>query len=192
MGQSTATLQAPSSLEAELAARISVLEERVERIPKSDALSMVVFSGELDRILASFMLATGAAASGMKVTMFFSFWGIAALKKGGPQAARKSMVERLLGWMLPSSYRHLPLSRLNMGGVGRWLLGREMRRKGAPDLATLIGVAAELGIQIRICEAAMGLLGIRMEELIDYPGASVCGVASFIEGAGESGVTLFI
>ena len=192
MGDATAVLESVKASERELAASVASLEERLNRTPSSDSVSMVVFSGELDRILASFTLATGAAASGMKVTMFFTFWAIAALRNGGPQPASKNLIERMFGWMIPRGAGRLPLSKLNFGGLGRWLLTREMRRKGAPDLASLIGIAGELGVRIRVCEAVMNMLGIKRDELIDYPELDVCGVAAFMEDAGASGMTLFI
>jgi peroxiredoxin family protein len=158
----------------------------------SNRLNLLVFSGELDRLLAAFVLATGAAACGMKVTMFFSFWATAALKKAGPQASNKSLVERMFGWMLPGGYGRRKLSHLDMLGAGRWMMCREMARKNIASLPELISVAEELGVEISICDMSMSLMGIRDEELIDYRNRSRCGAARFLELASESRTTLFI
>ena len=174
----------------QLETRVRALEER--RVGDADALSMVVFSGELDRLLAAFVIATGAAASGMRVSMFFTFWGTAALKRVGPQMKSKSWVERALGWMLPGGFHKRRLSRLDMGGLGRWMMTREMRRKRVPDLASFVSMAQELDVELRVCEMSMSLMGIKKEELIEYPGMSFCGVASFLETSSGANTTLFI
>jgi len=171
--------------------RITALEQRVAPADV-DGMALLVFSGELDRLLAAFTVATGAAACGMPVSMFFTFWGAAALKKAGPQVGDKSLVERMFGWMLPGGMERRALSRLDMGGLGRALLGREMRRKQIPDLPTLIALAAESGVQVYVCDTTMHLMGIRHEELIDYPDRKVCGVAQFVDLAANARTTLVI
>ncbi len=178
-----------------LADRITKLEQRLSQLEErisSDRLTLVVFSGELDRLLASFVIANGAAACGMQVTMFFTFWGAASLKKNGRQGRGKTAVERMFGWMLRGGVRRCKLSRLDMLGLGRRIMRREMARKNVADLPELIETAADLGVQIRVCEMSLSLMGIRREELIDYPHMEFCGVAGMLDHAGDSNATLFI
>jgi peroxiredoxin family protein len=177
---------------AELRARLERLEREVRAQQTDYGLSVLVFSGELDRLLAAFTTAVGAAACGQRASMFFTFWGAAALKKHGAQAAGKTFVERMFGWLLPGGMHRRRLSRLDMGGIGRAIIGREMRRKQIADLPQLIAMAAESGVEIYFCEMSMDLMGIRAEELIDYPGARACGVAHFIDLAARSRSTLVI
>lgn len=182
---------------AALRERLDALERQVaeqadSRQSDAEGLSLLVFSGELDRLMAAFTLASGAAACGMRVTMFFTFWGAAGLKKDGAQAGGKTLVERMLGWLLPGGLHRRRLSRLDMAGVGRSLMSREMRLKQIPDLSALIAMAAESGVEIHVCDMSMHLLGIRAEELIDYPGIRACGVAHFVDLAARSRTTLFI
>ncbi len=177
---------------AELQNRIEQLEKKSEKAPDTNCLNLLVFGAHRDRLLAAFVMATGAAACGMEVKMFFTFWATSALKKGGPQFGKKSIVERAFGWMLPSSLRGTKLSNMDMYGLGRVLMDREMKKKNIADLDTLIKTAAELGVIIRICEMSMQLMGIRREELIDYPGIEYCGVAKFVDEAATANTTLFI
>jgi peroxiredoxin family protein len=180
--------------------RIAEIEQRLTQLeqfsrqprPDTNSLNLLVFEGTRDRLLAAFVMATGAAACGMKVTMFFTFWGTAALRKERVARQQKSWIERALGWMLPSSFRSTKLSQLDMCGLGRLLISREMRKKNIADLPELLKVAADLGVTIRVCEMSMKLMGIHREELLDYPGLEFCGVASFVEDAATANTTLFI
>ena len=185
----------PDPVPADLAqalARIEALEARVANQEHKDGFTLLVFSGELDRLLAAFTVAVGAAACGMRVSMFFNFWGVAGLKKSGPQARPKSLVERMFGWLLPGGLSRRPLSRLDMAGIGRAIVAREMRPKQISDLPTLIQMAADSGVEILLCDMSMGLMGIREEEIIDYPGRRQCGVAHFVDLSASSHTTLFI
>lgn len=184
-----ATAVAP---EPTLAERIARLERRLDRQPDPNSMTLLVFSGDLDRLMAAFTIASGAAASGMSVSVFFTFWGAAALKRGGPQPGGKSLVERMFGWMLPGGFEHRPLSKLDFAGLGRLLMAREMRRKGIADLPALIDGAIEAGVRVYVCEMTLDMMGIRREELIDYPGLSVCGVASFVDMAAGGTNAFFI
>ncbi len=168
--------------------------EQLANAPKPDCnrMNLLVFDGTRDRLLAAFVMATGAAACGMKVTMFFSFWGTAALRKEYAVSARKSFVERALCWMLPRTIRNTRLSQLDMCGLGRLLIRREMHKKNIADLPELLAVAADLGVTIRVCEMSMKLMGICREELIEYPGLDFCGVAKFVEDSATANTTLFI
>lgn len=182
----------PSDPSSSLERRIEELERRNKRAPDANSMSMVVFSGELDKLLAAFVIATGAAACGAKVNMFFTFWASAALKKRGPQARGKSIVERMFGWMLPGGFGKRKLSKMDMLGVGRLMMTREMAKKNVANLPELIDAAKELGVEINVCEMSMSLMGIRAEELIDYPNMGFCGVAQFVEKSSSSNTTLFI
>lgn len=177
---------------AELEARLQTLEQQHSRNPNPDAMNLVVFSGERDRLLAAFVMASSAAASGLNVVMFFTFWGTAALRKSKAQLGPKTLVERAFGWMLPGGVRGTRLSQMDMFGMGRWLMGREMHKKGVADLPQLIDAAGELGVAIQVCEMSMNLMGIRREELIDYPSLRLCGATEFIELTTKVNTTLFI
>lgn len=177
---------------ATLERRIGELEKKSENTADSNSLNLAIFSGELDKLLAAFVIATGAAACGMRVSMFFTFWGVSALKKAGPQAKGKSLVERMFGWMLPGGFGKRKLSKLDMLGIGRRMMASEMTKKNVASLPELIEIAGELDIEINICEMSMSLMGIQPEELIAYPKIEYCGVARFVDQASSSNTTLFI
>lgn len=170
------------------------LRKKIEELgpPREDKLSMVVFSGDLDKVLAAMIIAVGAAAMEMKVVLFFTFWGTAALRKPQVQANGKNLMSRLFGWMLPSGHNKLKLSKMNMGGMGTAMMKRLMKTKGAPDLGKLFEQAAELGVKIYVCEMSMDLMGFKCDEIIDYPGVEYCGVATFMAHASNSSNQLFI
>ena len=180
------------SVDAEsLESRVAALEQQSRQTSDSRGVNLLVFSNDLDRLLAAFVVATGSAASGMKVSMFFSFWGTAALKKR-TVGRGKSLVERAFGMMLPGGIHRRKLSRLNMGGIGRVLMQREMKRKNIASLPELIDQAASLGVQIHVCEMSMDLMGIRREELVDYPGVEFCGVATFAAMMAKQNTSMFM
>ena len=169
----------------------SAIERGADLETSEQRLSLIVFSGELDRLLAAFVLATGAAASGMIVNMFFTFWGTTALRR--PRHRRsKDLLSCVLGWMLPRGTTELPLSRLNFAGVGPRLIRRRMKAHGVASLDDLIALSGELGVRIRICEMSMNLLGLEREELIEYPHLDFCGVSTFIGIASGSKTTMFL
>ena len=175
--------------------RVRTLEKRLSHIEQriaDDQLTLVLFSGELDRLLAAFVIATGAAACGVHVAMFFTFWATLSLKKMGRQSRGKTLAEKLFGWVLRGGLHRCKLSRFDMLGLGRRLMRREMTRKNVADLPELIETAADLGVQIRVCEMSMSLMGIRREELIDYPHMEFCGVVGMLDHAQNANATLFI
>ncbi|MCA9062591.1 MAG: DsrE/DsrF/DrsH-like family protein [Planctomycetaceae bacterium] len=175
-----------------LEARVAALEKRLAKRPDGDAINLVVFSGERDRLMAAFSIANSAAAVGMTVNMFFTFWATAALRNGKPQSSGKTILERLFGWMLPNGIRSTRLSNLEMAGLGRRLLLRKMGAHGMADVDEQLLMAADLGVQIQVCDMSMQLMGVRFEELIDYPGLKLCGGASLAELMSQSNTTLFI
>jgi len=157
---------------------------------KDNKLSMVVFSGDMDKVMAAFIIATGAAASGMDVTMFFTFWGLKAIQKDG-QLTGKSLFGRMLGLMNRGGVEAIGPSRLNMGGLGRWMFKKMMKSKNVASLRELRDMAIELGVKIMPCQMSMDVMEISTDKLISAATAPV-GVAAFIEEASHSKVTLFI
>lgn len=158
---------------------------------RDDRLSLLVFSGSLDRLIAAFVLATGAAAMGMKVSMFFTFWGTSALRRDAARV-EKSLLERMFGWMLPKGVKKLPLSQMNMGGAGPLMIRHVMKKKGVASVEEMLALSAELGVELTVCSMSMELLGMKEAELLDYPGLSFCGVAKFLETAAPGKLTLFL
>lgn len=165
----------------------AVAEEAEQRV---DELSMVVFSGDLDKVLAAFIIANGAAAMDTPVTMFFTFWGLNVLRKGEAIPVKKNPVERMFGWMMPRGAEKLTLSKMNMGGMGTMMMKRVMAQKNVYSLPRLMATAREAGVRMVACTMSMDVMGIRAEELID--GVEFGGVASFLDSADRSRTTLFI
>lgn len=152
--------------------------------------TMVVFSGDMDKALASFIIANGAAAMGRPVTMFFTFWGLNILRKPEKQHVKKSAVEKMFGAMMPRGSRKLKLSKMNMGGMGTKMMKRVMREKNVETLENLMKQAMENGVELVACTMSMDVMGIRKEEIID--GVDFAGVASYLGDAENSDVNLFI
>jgi peroxiredoxin family protein len=153
---------------------------------------MVVFSGDLDKILAAMIIATGAAAFDMKVNLFFTFWATAALRAPKKKAKGKTLIAKMFGFMLPKGMDKLALSKMQMGGMGAAMIKSIMKKQHVASLTEMFQTAAELGIQINICEMSMKLMGFKREEMIDYPNMQVCGVATFLADAQDSKIQLFI
>ena len=164
--------------------------ETVQAVPLKDHKTLIVFSDDLDRALASFVIANGAAATGKKVTMFFTFWGLNVIKKPDKPAVSKDFFGRMFGRMLPAHSRQLKLSKLNMGGLGTRMMRSVMRRKRIDSLETLIARAQENGIELIACTMSMEVMGVKQEELLD--GVTLGGVAAYLERAGMSDVNLFV
>src|SRR6187402_1043977 len=158
---------------------------------QQDKLSLIVFSGSLDRLIAAFVLATGAAAMGMQVSMFFTFWATAALRSDAG-SVNKTLLERMFGWMLPKGMKQLPLSQMNMAGGGPAMIRYIMKKKGVASVEEMIELSKELGVELNVCSMSMDLLGISPGELIDYPNKSFCGVAKFLETAAPGKITMFV
>jgi len=163
----------------------------MEPIPENK-ISMIVFSGELDKLLASMIIATGAAAMGMKVVLFFTFWATAALRKPDTSVSGKDFMSKMFGWMLPKGRNQVKLSKMNMGGMGTAMLKGLMKKKNAPSLDQLFELAGQLGVEIKVCEMSMDLMGFKREEMIDYPNIEYVGVATFLAHAATSKNQLFL
>ena len=152
--------------------------------------TIIVFSGDLDKVLASFIIANGAAAMGRKVTMFFTFWGLTALRKPEKHNVKKTFIENMFGSMLPRGTGKLHLSRMNMGGMGTAMMKKIMNDKNVDSLETLMKKAMDNGIKIIACTMSMDVMGIKQEELMD--GVELGGVGTYLGDAEESNVNLFI
>jgi NADPH-dependent 2,4-dienoyl-CoA reductase/sulfur reductase-like enzyme/peroxiredoxin family protein/TusA-related sulfurtransferase/rhodanese-related sulfurtransferase len=152
--------------------------------------TIIVFSGDLDKVLASFIIANGAAAMGRPVTMFFTFWGLTALRKENKQPVKKTFMESMFGSMLPRGSKKLKLSRMNMGGMGTAMMKKIMNDKSVDSLETMIQKAMRAGVKIVACTMSMDVMGIKEEELID--GVQLGGVGAYLGDAEESNVNLFI
>jgi peroxiredoxin family protein len=180
---------------AELTAEVKRLRDEVEQIKANqpeDKLSMVVFSGDLDKLLAAFIIATGAAAMFDKVVMFFTFWATPALRDPNKSPPPKDLMSRMFGFMLPKGASRLSLSKMHMGGMGTAMMKDLMKKKNVMALEALIETAASSGVEIYVCQMSMDLMGFTTAELIDYPNMKVAGVGKFLGEAGSSKTTLFI
>lgn len=155
-----------------------------------DGATMVVFSGDLDKAIASFIIATGAASMGKEVTMFFTFWGLNVLKRKEKVKVQKDTMEKMFDMMLPSNTNKLPLSKMNMGGMGPKMINEIMKKHNVDDIDTLINNAINMGVKLVACSMSMDLMGIKKEELID--GVDLGGVAAYLGAAEDSGLNLFI
>ena len=158
--------------------------------PRNGA-SLVIFSQEMDKVLAGLVIANGAAAMGGPVTLFFTFWGINALRKtSGPGVQGKSLMAKMFGWMLPRGLDKLPLSNMHMMGMGTAMMKYRMGSKGLPNVQGLLADAQKSGVRLVVCSMSMEAMGIRHEELID--GVEVGGVADFLGSSAEAATSLFI
>ncbi len=178
---------------AELEAQVRELSARADaQSKKQDKISIVAFSGDLDKLLAAMVIATGGASMGCKVEVFFTFWATSALRKRQARGGDKNWLERMINWMLPCGSKQLQLSKMNMGGMGTAMMKRRMKEKKIADLDELFEMASELGVRVFVCEMSMDLLGMCMDDLVDYPKMGCCGVSTFLASSMDSGTTLFI
>ena len=164
-------------------------EENPGKAGTSDRASIVIFSGDMDKLLAAFVIATGAATMDMKVSMYFAFWGLTALKKK-TVFRNKSITEKLMALMLPSGPARLSVSKMNMMGIGPAFFKHVMKKKNISTLPELMNLARELGVRMVACQMSMDVMGIKKEELLD--GLDYGGVATYLADAKDSKITLFI
>ena len=156
----------------------------------ADNKTLIVFSDDLDKALASFVIANGAASTGKKVTMFFTFWGLNVIKKQHKPTVTKDIFGKMFGWMLPTHSGKLKLSKMNIGGAGSWMMRLIMNRKRIDSLESLIQQAIDNGVEMIACTMSMDVMGVQKEELMDN--VTLGGVASYLERAEEANVNLFI
>ena len=152
--------------------------------------TFIMFSDDLDKALATFVLANGAAATGQKVTIFFTFWGLNVIKKLHKPKAEKDIFGKMFGMMLPSSSKKLKLSKMSMGGIGGKMMRYIMKEKGIDSLESLRQQALENGVEFIACQMSMDVMGVKQEELLDE--VTIGGVATYMERADNANVNLFI
>jgi len=147
--------------------------------------AILVFSGDMDKVFASFIIATGAAAAGMDTTMSFTFWGLKAIQKGN--LTGKGLMGKMLGLMNRGGINRLGPSKFNMGGLGRWMFKKMMADKGVTPLEELRQTAIDLGVHLLACNMSMGVMEIAREDLIDEV-EELVGVATFIKRAAGASI----
>ena len=163
----------------------------IRRAAMPEKVTLAVFSGELDKALAAFNIAIGAASSGMEVSMFFTFWGLNIIKKNQGSIKSRGIMRKMLNFMNRGGPKRLPLSRFHMFGLGKWMMVRLMRDAKFPSLDEMIGLAREMGVKFMACTTSMGMMGISREAFIPEVD-SYCGVATYLSEAREAKVNLFI
>lgn len=152
--------------------------------------TIIVFSGDLDKVMAAFIIANGAAAMGDEVTMFFTFWGLNAIRKPENIKAKKSFLQWMFGKMMPRGADKLGISKMNFGGMGASMMKMVMKQQNVTPLPELVQTAKEQDIKMIACTMSMDVMGIKEEELID--GLEYAGVATYLGEADEANVNLFI
>ena len=174
-----------SSNEAQMLQDLIKRVETLEENAPEDKLALGVMSGDLDYTIAAFIVALGATAFDMEVDMFFTFWATAALRDP-KKTVKKDFMGKMFGMMLPNGTGKLPLSKMHMMGMGSAMIKGVMKQHGAKSLEELMKDAADLGVRIHVCTMSMDLMGIKKEELIDYPHLSYVGVGSFVDIFGKA------
>jgi peroxiredoxin family protein len=158
---------------------------------KSNRVTIVLLSGDFDRVMAAFIIATGAAAMGMQVTMFFTFWGLNVIRREGATSGARDWLRRMFGLLNRGGVGRLPLSRFHFWGLGTGMMKRVMRRHRMPDIAELLETARELGVRFIACTTTMGMMGVTKDTLIDGVD-QLAGVSTYLAEARQSSVNLFI
>jgi peroxiredoxin family protein len=156
---------------------------------KDDAVTMIIISGDMDKVFAAFSIAIGAAAAGKETNMFFTFWGIKAIQKGN--LTGQGFFGRMMGLLNRGGINTIGPSRFNFGGIGRWMFKKMMKDHNVTSLEELRKTAIELGVRLQPCLTSMEVMEIKQEDLIDEA-TEPCGVATMLEQAFHSKVTLFI
>jgi peroxiredoxin family protein len=158
--------------------------------PANDQVSIILFSGDLDKALAAFVIANGALAMDMKVTMFFAFWGLNVLRREKGPSGKKDLLARMFGWMMPRGPAQMRLSKMNFGGVGTAMMKHVMQKKNVYGLPQLVETARKNGARLVACTMSMDVMGLTQAELLE--GVEAGGVATFLAEATQSKTTLFI
>lgn len=180
---------------------IKELENKIDELKKEidvlkanapkDQLSMILMSGDMDKLIAALIIATGAAAMYEKVVIFVTFWGISFFKDPDKKI-KKDMISKAFEIMLPKHTKGLKLSKLNMLGVGPLMIKSIMKKNNVKTLSELIKLAGDMGVEVYLCQMSMDLMGYKWDEIIKYPNIKSAGVGKFLSEAGQSRVTLFI
>ncbi len=158
---------------------------------KPQRVTLVVLSGDMDRVMAAFIIATGAAAMGMQVTMFFTFWGLNAIRREGAKGTAKDWLRRMFGHLNKGGADSLPLSRFHFWGLGTRMMKLVMKQNRMPGIAELRAMALDLGVRFIACTTTLGLMGITKDTLIDEID-QFAGVSTYLAEAKDSQVNLFI
>ncbi len=158
---------------------------------KPDKVTIVLLSGEMDKVMAAFIIATGAAAMGMQVTMFFTFWGLNVIRKEGATSAAKDFLRKAFGWLNKGGAKNLPLSRFHFGGLGSIMMKKVMKDNRMPSVPELLETAQDLGVKMIACTTTLGLLGISKDTLIEGID-ELAGVSTYLVEAKDGAVNLFI
>jgi len=183
----------PLSMEAlqqeleNIKAKTLLLEES-----RKDQLSIAIVSGDMDKILAAMVISLAAAAMDSEVKLFFSFWALSALRDPKKKAKGKDFISKMFGLMLPNGRNRLKLSNMNMCGIGPVMIKSLMKKQNVMSLDAMFREAADLGVEITVCEMSMNLMGFKKEEMIDYPHLRYAGATTFVADAGESSMQWFI
>lgn len=172
--------------QVEPATALAELEET-----KPEKVTLVVLSGDMDRVMAAFIIATGAAAMGMQVTMFFTFWGLNTIRKKGTSSKAKDWLRKMFGLLNRGGADNLPLSRFHFWGLGTRMMKRVMRQNRMPGIPELMATAQDLGVRFIACTTTMGLMGISKDTLMDGID-QLAGVSTYLAEAKEGSVNLFI
>lgn len=175
-----------STTQIEPAAALAELQQS-----KPDRVTIVLLSGDLDRAMAAFIIATGAAAMGMQVTMFFTFWGLNAIRRKGAASSATDWLRRMFGLLNKGGAETLPLSRFHFGGLGTRMMQKVMRQNRMPGVPELMRTAMDLGVRFIACTTTMGLMGITKETLIEGID-QFAGVTTYLAEAKQGSVNLFI
>lgn len=165
-------------------------DKSIQVSENNQALTIIVFNGDLDKALAAFIIANGALAFGKKVTIFFTFWGLNVLRKDSHVKVKKNLIETMFGWMMPKGANKLALSNMNMAGMGPMMIKYVMKQKNVDSLPDLMQQAIDNGGKLIACTMSMDIMGIKEEELID--GVELGGVATYLGEASEGNINLFI
>jgi peroxiredoxin family protein len=157
----------------------------------AEKVTLIVFSGEMDKAMAAFNLAIGAASMGMEVSMFFTFWGLNVIKKNQRPIKSRGIMRKMLNSMNRGGSKRLPLSKFHMLGLGKWMMGRLMRDAKFPTIDEQIAIAKEAGVKFIACTTSMGIMDIKKDDFITGVD-SFAGVATYLAEAREGNVNLFI
>ncbi|MEC4679660.1 MAG: DsrE/DsrF/DrsH-like family protein [Nitrospirota bacterium] len=158
---------------------------------KPDKVTIVLLSGDMDKAMAAFIIATGAAAMGMQVTMFFTFWGLNVIRKEGATSSAKDFLRKAFGWLNKGGAKNLPLSRFHIGGLGSIMMKKVMKDNRMPSVPELLETAQDLGVKMIACTTTLGLLGISKDTLIEGID-ELAGVSTYLVEAKDGAVNLFI
>ena len=177
---------APTTTKFDPQVALAELQEK-----KPERVTLVVLSGDMDRVMAAFIIATGAAAMGMRVTMFFTFWGLNAIRRPGARGTPTDWLRRMFGLLNKGGAQALPLSRFHFGGLGTSMMKRVMKQNRMPGVQELMEMAKDLDVRFIACTTTLGLMGISKDTLIEGVD-EFAGVSTYLAEAKDAQVNLFI